>query len=85
MSILSALRKGALAIAVAALVAGCAAPPEENRPGDLHCDGDRDGIPDGQSPVEGANETCDDDPAMPDEQADGAPVNDSGQMPGLLP
>lgn len=50
------LRPAAVVVAVAAVVAGCAV-PEEAGPTDLHQDGDRDGIPDGNSPVPGANET----------------------------
>lgn len=84
MTPLAVLRRVALLIVVAAIAAGCATPPEENRPGDLNCDADRDGIPDGDSPVEGANESCPDNaPAAPLVNETENP-DENTTMPGVL-
>lgn len=86
MNVLAILRRSALLIVVAAVVAGCTTPPDENRPGDLNCDGDRDGVPDGQSPVEGANETCDDGPVTPlVNETENPDDNETQPMPSVLP
>jgi len=78
------LRRGALALLVVAFAAGCATPPAENAPGDLHCDGDRDGIPDGRSPVAGANSTCEGQAGEQDVST--VPrADDADGMPGALP
>ncbi|HET6405173.1 MAG TPA: hypothetical protein VFH78_11035 [Candidatus Thermoplasmatota archaeon] len=86
MNVLATLRRTALLLIVAAVVAGCATPPDENRPGDLHCDGDRNGIPDGQSPDPWANETCGGQPGGEDTSQLPADGNETQTtMPGVLP
>lgn len=56
MDVTSLFRRGALLLAVAVVVAGCATPAESG-PEDRHQDGDQDGIPDGNSPDPWSNET----------------------------
>lgn len=85
MKVLAVLRRLALTIVVAGIVAGCATPPEENRPGDRLCDGDRDGVPDGQSPVEGANETCPDGSPLTNETTSDNDNMTPTTMPGVMP
>ena len=84
MELIPFLRRAAVLLAVAAVVAGCTA-PQESGPADANCDGDRDGIPDGQSPVEGTNSTCEDpgNATMPED--DGGENETEPTMPGLLP
>ena len=57
MDIPSLARRGALLLVIVAAV-GCAA-PQESGPTDLNEDGDRDGIPDGNSPDPGATNEAD--------------------------
>ena len=85
MEVFTFVRRSAVLLVVVAIAAGCAATPDESRgPGDANCDGDRDGIPDGQSPVEGTNSTCDDANAtMPGDDAGGNETEPT--MPGVLP
>lgn len=59
MRLLSTLRRTFVLLIVAAVAAGCATPDESSGPTDLNQDADRDGIPDGNSPVPGTNETND--------------------------
>ena len=60
MELFTFVRRSAVLLVVVAIAAGCAASPEESGPDDANCDGDRDGIPDGQSPSDGTNTACDD-------------------------
>lgn len=84
MKLLPALRRSAFLIVVAALVAGCAT-PQESGPENRLCDADGDGLPDGDSPIENANESCPDTNAPLANETPSDNDNQTPTMPGVAP
>lgn len=87
MELVRSLRRIALLVLVAAVVAGCASPnTDESTPDDLNCDGDRDGVPDGTTSSDATNQACDD---ATNTTLDNETVSDNDNetqpMPGVLP